>query len=121
MIKGIGIDIIELERIQHVMEKQPRFVSKILTTIEQDKYNSLSTGRQLEYLAGRFAAKEALSKAQGTGIGASFTWHDVSILSGGNGMPKVTWRSVERDDKVHLSISHSQKYAVAQVVLEEKN
>jgi holo-[acyl-carrier protein] synthase len=121
MIKGIGIDIIELERIQHVVEKQPRFASKILTLVEQERYTSLPWKRQIEYLAGRFAAKEALGKALGTGIGALFTWQDVSIASSEHGAPMVIWHRNETPYNIHVSISHSRNYIVAQVVLEEKN
>lgn len=121
MIKGIGIDIIELERIQHVVENQPRFASRILTLVEQERYNSLSGRRQIEYLAGRFAAKEALGKAFGTGIGASFSWQDVSIVTSEHGAPMAIWHRRKTIFNVHLSISHSKNYIVAQAVLEEKN
>jgi holo-[acyl-carrier protein] synthase len=119
MIKGIGIDIIELERIQNMILQQPRFVQRILTAEEQVRWNTLSGQRQVEYLAGRFAAKEALAKALGTGVGGSFSWQDVSILSDDYGAPQVNWHKREGIFSTHLSISHSGHYAVAQAILEE--
>jgi holo-[acyl-carrier protein] synthase len=119
MIKGIGIDIIELKRIEHMIQQQPRFVQRILTHTEKEKWQTLSEKRQVEYLAGRFAAKEALAKALGTGIGTMFGWQDVSILPDELGAPKINWENKNPTFKTHLSISHSTSYAVAQVILEE--
>jgi holo-[acyl-carrier protein] synthase len=119
MIKGIGIDIIELERIEHMIQHQPRFIQRILTPGEQEKWQTLSAKRQIEYLAGRFAVKEALAKALGTGIGTAFGWQDVSILSDDHGAPQINWHNRNPTFKTHLTISHSDNYAVAQVILEE--
>lgn len=119
MIKGIGIDIIELERIKHMIQQQPRFIQRILTQGEQEKWHSLNNKRQLEYMAGRFAAKEALAKALGTGVGADFGWQDVSILSDSQGAPQINWHNRNPTFKAYLTISHSDNYAVAQVILEE--
>ncbi|MDY7221015.1 holo-ACP synthase [Halalkalibacterium halodurans] len=115
MIIGTGIDIVELERIQSMVEKHPRFVKKILTENEQEVFARLSRRRRLEYIAGRFAAKEAFVKAVGTGISAEYGWHDVEVLSDERGKPVL---SVNLDATIHVSISHSQSYAIAQVILE---
>ena len=71
MIYGIGLDLIEIERIENVYNKQKqKFVERILSKEEQIKFNSFSQQkRKIEYLAGRFATKEAFSKALGTGLG----------------------------------------------------
>ncbi|GGK26841.1 holo-[acyl-carrier-protein] synthase [Caldalkalibacillus thermarum] len=124
MIIGTGIDMVELGRIRRLRDRQPRFVARILTPDEKAQYAPLSEWRQVEYLAGRFAAKEALAKALGCGVGQRFSWHHVSILSQSDGAPVVSWHSPWDDGKacpyrVHLSISHTRHYALAQVILEQ--
>lgn len=119
MIVGIGIDIVEINRLAHSVEKQPRFPERILHAEELQLYTQLTGKRQIEYLAGRFAAKEAFSKALGTGIGEAVTWHDLVIHQQNNGSPQLIWHKNNKGYRVHLSISHSAEYAVAHVVLEE--
>ncbi|GAA0351720.1 holo-ACP synthase [Bacillus horti] len=123
MIIGIGIDIIELERMSNLTEQQQeKLVHRILTEEERVIWGSLSRKRQIEFIAGRFAAKEALSKALGTGIGAQFSLQDVSILSQSSGAPVLHWHDNRHADHIfHLSISHSEHYAVAQVIIEQQN
>nr|WGD94286.1 holo-ACP synthase [Bacillus subtilis] len=65
MIYGIGLDITELKRIASMAGRQKRFAERILTRSELDQYYELSEKRKIEFLAGRFAAKEAFSKAFG--------------------------------------------------------
>ena len=72
MISGIGIDIVELSRIRRIYLRQQKFVDRILTVNEKEIFYNLTEDRKTEYLAGRFAAKEAFSKAIGTGLGGSF-------------------------------------------------
>lgn len=115
MITGIGIDIIELDRIEKILTRQEKFIDRILTTLEIQQYNKLSDKRKVEFLAGRFAAKEAFSKAVGTGIGQELSFTDIEIQVNENGKPFIT-KPIETG--VHLSISHSENYAVAQVVIE---
>lgn len=71
MIVGVGMDIIDIDRIAQAYEKNNQFVNRILTGVELDMFNQLENRRQMEFLAGRFAVKEAYSKAVGTGIGLS--------------------------------------------------
>lgn len=115
MIKGIGIDIIELERVQEILSRQPKFVERILCDSEKQKFESLTGIRKVEFFAGRFAAKEAFSKASGSGIGKLLSFHDIEISSDLMGKPLILKPAV----KAHLSISHSRDYAVAQVVIED--
>ncbi|MBH0231567.1 holo-ACP synthase [Halobacillus yeomjeoni] len=117
MIKGIGIDIIDMQRIKQSIKRNPRFVQRILTEKEQERYFQLSERRQVEYLAGRFAAKEAFAKSIGTGIG-ELGFQDIEILSESSGAPTLKARGYE-DFSIWVSISHSSDHAVAQVVLEE--
>src|SRR4051794_33973199 len=116
MIIGIGTDIIELSRLEKV--GLDRLIKKILTSDEQSIL-PINEKRKIEFVAGRFAAKEAISKALGTGIGAHFAFHDVSILSDSLGAPQAVWQNGDNKSTVHLSISHSDHYAVAMVVLEQ--
>lgn len=116
MIKGIGVDITELKRIEMLLERQPRFKNRILTDSEIILFEKLQGRRQIEYFAGRFAAKEAFSKATGTGIGKHLSFLDIEVISDGKGKPMI---SKPFSEGVHLSISHSRDYAIAQVVIEE--
>ena len=115
MIKGIGIDIIELTRIQIMLERGTKLIDRILTEEEKQKFKVLSERRQVEFLAGRFAAKEAFSKAFGTGIGKELSFQDIEIETDGSGKPFFRKPEVHS----HLSISHSREYAVAHVVIEK--
>ena len=117
MIKGIGIDIVELERVKKVCERQERFSERILVESELQVYKTLSMKRKIEYLAGRFAAKEAYAKANGTGFGKELSFTDIEISVDRKGKPYIT---KPKEEGVHLSITHSENYAVAQVIIEEK-
>jgi len=116
MIKGIGLDIIEIQRVRKIVVSQPKFVDRILTDNEQKVYVRLSGNRQLEFLAGRFAAKEAFSKALGTGIGKEVGFLDIEIINDERGKPVIR---KPFNHGVHLSISHSKEYAAAQVIIED--
>ncbi|MFD1781385.1 holo-ACP synthase [Fredinandcohnia salidurans] len=115
MIIGTGIDIVELERIKKILHRQKKFVDRILTNAEKEKFFRLAESRQVEFLAGRFAVKEAYSKAVGTGIGENLSFLDIEVLSDEKGKPVLT---KPMNQKAHLSITHSKDYAVAQVILE---
>ena len=115
MIKGIGLDIIELDRVRQLVEKQPKFVARILTEKEQQRFETLKSGRKIEYLAGRFAVKEAFSKAVGTGIGEGLSFLDIETAYDEKGKPCIIKPFAEG---VHVSITHSQAFAAAQVIIE---
>ena len=89
MIKGIGIDATELERVAKIIERRPHFVDRILTPAEQTLFASHSPHRQVEFLAGRYACKEAFSKAWGTGIG-KVSFQELEILRDDHGAPAFT-------------------------------
>ncbi len=123
MILGTGIDIIEIERVERAASKQG-FVSRILTHGEKEYWES--KGCAVQTLAGFFAAKEAISKAFGTGIG-QIGFHDMEILHRESGAPQAHMRGAAAElmarmgaAHVVLSISHSKYYAVAQAILEAK-
>jgi len=116
MISGIGIDIVELSRIKRIYSRQQKFVDRILTKKEKELFNVLTDDRKGEYLAGRFAAKEAFAKAVGTGLGGKLSFLDIEIEKNKSGKPFI---SKPFNEGVHLSISHSKEYAVAQVIIEK--
>lgn len=116
MIAGIGIDIVDLAHMASVCEKTPKISKRILTAPELEIYETLSDKRKTEFLAGRFAAKEAFSKAMGTGIGKTVTFQSLTIVPNEKGQPVV--EESPFDGNVFISISHSQEMVVAQIVLE---
>jgi holo-[acyl-carrier protein] synthase len=117
VIKGIGIDIIELDRIRKSMENE-RFLDRVLTPNERNLLKGLKgESRRVEFVAGRFAAKEAFAKAMGTGIG-KLSFQDIEIINDEKGKPIVTVSLLDKMN-IFVSISHSKEYAVAQVVLED--
>lgn len=115
MIKGIGLDIVEITRIKKANDLSPRFKEKILTPRELGIFDQLKSQRQLEFLAGRFSAKEAYSKANGTGIGKECALQDIEILPDEKGQPILYFKGELAQGFV--SITHSKEYAAAQVVL----
>ena len=117
MITGIGLDIAELDRIKNLDEKSDKFRIRILTLREIQRYNELSPTRRSEFLAGRFAAKEAFSKALGTGIGPTCSFQDIEILSNEKGAPILYFNRVLIDGFV--SITHTKSVAAAQVILQK--
>ncbi|WP_339230950.1 holo-ACP synthase [Oceanobacillus sp. FSL K6-2867] len=119
MIKGIGMDLIELDRIQASIDRNKRFIDRILTEKEKQTYLLLtSSKRKLEYIAGRFAAKEAFAKAVGTGIG-QLSFQDIDVRADDYGAPFIVVKGYDHLT-IFLTITHSRDYAAAQVVLEEK-
>lgn len=124
MILGTGIDIIEVARIEASHQKfGERFVQRILRPVEIAY--CLSHKRPAPFLAARFAAKEAISKAFGTGIGAQLGWQDMEVGRKESGEPFVILHDngkkllAERGARVvHLSLSHTDQHASAVAILE---
>lgn len=118
MIKGIGLDIIEMGRIKEGLERSGKLANRILTEKEREIYANLPSGtRKTEFAAGRFAAKEAFAKALGTGLG-KLSFQDIEILPGERGAPELK-TTCQVNGRIFVSISHSKEYAVAQVIIEE--
>jgi holo-[acyl-carrier protein] synthase len=117
LIKGIGLDMIDLDRIRQAVEQNPRFIERILTTEEQNLYLKYTGSRQVEFLAGRFSAKEAYAKANGTGFGKELSFLDVEILTGENGEPRLL-KPQKAGETVFVSITHTGRSAAAQVIIE---
>jgi holo-[acyl-carrier protein] synthase len=122
----MGIDLIEIDRIAELLQRKPTFVQRILTDKERELLPK-GDRRSLEYIAGRFAAKEAAAKALGTGIGAHVGFQDIEVLREDNGAPFLRIKQevlaarygLLQTPVCHLSISHSDTYAIAQVILEQ--
>ena len=126
MIIGIGVDIIEIERVRQAIQNNKNFLSKLFTEREIDYF--ISRNMNSEVIAGNFAAKEAVSKALGTGI-RGFSFKDIEILRNELGKPEVILHNganlignklVGNNNslRVHLSISHNNSSAIAYSVLE---
>lgn len=129
MITGVGTDLIHLERIEKVQQRtQHRFAQKILGPQEYVVWHNRNTQdsqRGLRYLAGRFAAKEALCKALGIGFRAPMRWHDFQLLSTEQGQP--VWHFTgplavyiqQKELVFHTSLSDEGKMLISFVVAEK--
>lgn len=104
MIKGVGVDIVKISRFNDVSE---HFISRILTNEEKEEY--LKRSNKTQYLASRFAVKEAYFKAT-----QDIHYLNISVLNDENGMPYILDKK-----NIHLSISHEDEYVVAYLILSE--
>ena len=124
MIFGIGTDMVEISRIQKAIEKNPRFLQKVYTEKEiaycQRKRNPWQS------FAARFAAKEAVSKAMGTGLG-KIGLRDIEVVNQSSGRPQIVLYGEAKAFAIehgfgciHISLSHSEAYAIATAIIEEE-
>lgn len=130
MIYGIGTDILEVTRMRDAVARSgERFAAKILGVhefAEYQKRHTASAERGWRYLASRFAAKEAFSKAMGTGMREPLSWHTIEILNTENGKPQLRTHGKlselidERRLLAHVTISDEVQYVVAFVVVEQR-
>jgi holo-[acyl-carrier protein] synthase len=122
VIIGIGTDIVQIDRIQGSIDRNGTGLARrVLTDRELEKFQVAPN--PAAYLAKRFAAKEAASKAFGTGIG-KIGWHDLEVVNDEMGAPAIVCHGVAKDllahrgaDTVHLSIADESDAAVAFVVI----
>lgn len=119
-IGEIGIDIIEIKRIEKAINNNPRFLEKMFTEKEIEYFEAKNF--KVETIAGNFAAKEAISKAMGTGI-RNFKFKDIEVLRNDLGKPIVKTYNNLKDICIHynvievkVSISHCKEYAVANAI-----
>jgi holo-[acyl-carrier protein] synthase len=115
-ILGLGNDIIEIERVRKAVDRHgDRFFARIFTMKEQEY--CLKHNDSIPRFAGRFAAKEAIAKAFGTGLGEEISWHDIEVLNDPNGKPEVFFSASLKkrfnNPTVLISISHCKSYANA--------
>ncbi|MFD0617497.1 MULTISPECIES: holo-ACP synthase [Paenibacillus] len=129
MIVGMGHDILEIERIADMRERSSweRFLHKVLTDAERELALERG-GRIIEFVAGRFAAKEAVVKALGCGIGEKVGFTDIEILPDALGKPGCTlsqeaWSRLWMDEPcytIHISITHQRSLASAMAIVERR-
>jgi holo-[acyl-carrier protein] synthase len=125
MIFGIGTDIIEISRIEKAINRSQSFCDKIFTKREQAYCNGRNSAR-FESYAARYAAKEALFKALGTGYRYGFAFSEIEVLNDNLGKPEIevhgkvsNFLKENHIMQIHLSLSHAKDNAVAYVVLEK--
>ncbi|MCC8376797.1 MAG: holo-ACP synthase [Rickettsia endosymbiont of Graphium doson] len=124
MIIGVGTDIVQIPRIEKLIKLYPEIFSKrILNTEELKKFTLLNKESYAAFLAKRFAAKEAISKAFGVGIGRGINFKDITLLNDELGKPIVKIDSVYTQKlppfNIHLSLSDDYPICVAFVVVEK--
>jgi len=121
MIKGLGIDLVRVDRIEGIIEKWgERFLNKIYSSAEREY--CYSKARPALHLAARFAVKEAVIKMLG-GNSYNLCWHDFEVKNNQEGLPELKTSASLQEllkkkgiERVHISISHEQEYAIAQVI-----
>ena len=121
---GIGVDLVECKRIQHSLDRfGDRFLNRVFTQGEIEYSNSMKFPAR--HLAARFAAKEAVSKAFGTGIGRAMGWRDIDVRKKSSGEPYLVL-SGQADElaqargmkSVLITLSHTDEHAMACVVIQ---
>jgi holo-[acyl-carrier protein] synthase len=115
-VRGIGNDIIEIARMRQSIKRQGQpFLSRLFTERELEYCNRFKD--PVLHFAGRFAAKEAIAKAFGMGLGAHIQWHDIEVINDDLGKPEVflspSVQKTFREPQILISISHCSKYAAA--------
>lgn len=124
MIIGLGLDVVELPRIERALSRHgERFLKRILTPYERE---NMPQSAPLPYVAARFAAKEAASKALGTGIADGVGFQMLEVKREPSGQPRLVLHGPAREraealgaDNAHISLTHGRDIAAAVVVLEK--
>ena len=124
MIAGIGVDIAEVSRFEKMLERYAdRIVRRILCEAERQQFERRN--RRASFLASRFAAKEAVSKALGTGIAQGIGFHSIEVINDALGKPELHFHDAAQTlieqrgiTSALLSLSDEKHYVVAMVVLE---
>lgn len=123
MIVGIGVDLVKIDRVERMMERHgERFLERIFDS--QEVAYAQKRKRPAIHLACRFAAKEAVSKAFGTGFTGEFGFSEIAVHNDTAGKPEIvlSGKAAEKASQmgvssIHLSLSHDTDYAIAQVVI----
>src|SRR3990167_5490068 len=123
MIAGVGVDIVKIGRIKTAVDRWgEKFMDRVFT--EDEKNYSLSKYNPYPHLAARFAYKEALAKALGTGFGMGIKWKDIELIRNENGKPEAKLNGTVKEladrkniKNVMVSVSHDTDYAIAYVTL----
>lgn len=125
MIVGVGIDLVEIERIKQIIIKWGEHFLNRVYTLNEIRYCEERRYNRFQTYAGFFAAKEACAKALGTGIREGIKWKDIEIKNDSRGKPSICLSglvqiraSSKKISNIKVSISHSKKLATAQVIME---
>ncbi len=121
-IIGLGIDVIEVDRIQSMIDKHAaRFLARVFTPTEV--FHSAGRRNRAQHLAARFAAKEAAMKALGTGLTSGVTWHDFEVITDAAGKPSLAVTGIAQNlakrmriRSWQVSLTHTRLHAAAVVV-----
>ncbi|MEH6997554.1 MAG: holo-ACP synthase [Limnobacter sp.] len=129
-ILGLGCDILEVGRLEGLLRKgRDVFIKRVLTPAEIDEYERRSDKSAIRgtlFVATRYCAKEAFSKAMGTGVGAQFSFQDLSVLNSDSGAPVLVYSErlenwlQSRRAQAKISISDEQNYVMSTVILYSK-
>ena len=129
-ILGLGCDILEVDRLEGLLRKgRDVFIKRVLTPGEIDEYERRSDKSAIRgtlFVATRYCAKEAFSKAMGTGVGAQFSFQDLSVLNSDSGAPVLVYSErlenwlQSRRAQAKISISDEQNYVMSTVILYSK-
>jgi holo-[acyl-carrier protein] synthase len=119
MILGIGNDIVEIDRIRKSYEKhKDHFLLKLFT--ENERQYCMRFSDPFPRIAGRFAVKEAIVKALGTGFGKEVSWQEIEVINNAQGKPEVFLHGSIKEKtlhtQIHVSISHCESFASAVAV-----
>lgn len=122
MVVGHGIDVVEIPRLAGMLSRHgDRFIERVFTPAEREYCRGKK--REMEHLAGRFAAKEAVLKVLGTGWSGKIAWQDIEVTNNPAGQPSVTLTGesarVAADLKIRrilISISHTGSWAAASAI-----
>lgn len=125
-VLGIGTDIVKVSRIKRLLDKHgERFAQRILHENELEVFQQRKTSKS--YLAKRFAAKEALAKALGTGIAKGISFEEIEVINNEEGKPELILHGKASEiakqmgvQNLFISLSDEKKYAIAYVILEGK-
>ena len=125
MIKGLGIDIVETNRIRQVIERHgEQFLNRVFTPAEQAVGKVRASAQH--FYAGRWAAKEAAAKALGCGIGSECSFNEIEVIDSAIGVPSLVFSGNAAKTaaalgakNVRVSITHEREYAAAVVIIEE--
>lgn len=129
MIIGVGTDLIEIERVREAYARSgKKFLERVLTPMERALAYGRGDLRMFEFIAGRFAAKEAVVKALGCGLGRKVGFQDIEVLPSEDGKPictisKAALGRLGYDSliHIHISITHSRTLASAYAIAEQPN
>ncbi|MFN0037995.1 MAG: holo-ACP synthase [Burkholderiales bacterium] len=125
MILGIGVDLVDIARIEKLYARRGvQFANRILS--DRERHDLAVSAKPILFLASRFAAKEALSKALGTGMRFPVTFHAISVCNNVMGKPEFEFHGALPESlaargvaRQHLSLTHEKGFACAMVVVED--